>query len=120
MGSAQALLALAVQHILAEQGRSAAELAADIDAKPSDLSRRLSGEVPFTDRDVPRLAAGLGVTPQELVDRAVQLGSDSTRAGTAARLGLDPPAGGPVHDVQWWQDLVDEARTRASQEGPEA
>lgn len=81
MGSAQALLALAVQHILAEHGRSAAELAADIGAKPSDLSRRLSGEVPFTDRDVPRLAAGLGATPQVLVDEAVSVvGVPSGRA----------------------------------------
>lgn len=86
MTDAQPLLALAVQHILAEKGMTQAELAAAIEARPSDLSRRLSGEVPLEDRDVPRLAAGLGIEPKELVDCAAALGWKSTQGATQAKI----------------------------------
>lgn len=86
MSQGQALLALAVQHLLAEKGMTQAEFAAAIGAKPSDLSRRLSGDVPFEDRDVARLAAGLGVTPDELICRASDLGWKATQAAVQARV----------------------------------
>lgn len=114
---ARTYLALAVQHLLVEKGMTHAELAAAIMAKPSDLSRRLSGEVPLENRDIARLASGLGVTPQALVQRAVRLGSESTQAGTAARLGLRPPVGPPAHDVTWWQALIDEAKRSGTPPG---
>ncbi|GEN78713.1 helix-turn-helix domain-containing protein [Actinotalea fermentans] len=86
MTSAQTYLALAVQHFLADKGMSQAEFAARIGARPSDLSRRLAGDRPFEDRDVPRLAAGLGVTPRELIDKAKALGWQSTQSAVRAKI----------------------------------
>jgi len=79
-------LALAVQHLMVERGMSSAELAAAIGARHQDLSRRLSGDIPIENRDVPRLAAGLGVPPQELIDRALDLHQRSSREGLRARI----------------------------------
>jgi len=86
MTDAQPLLALAVQHILAEKGMTQAELAAAIKAKPSDLSRRLSGEVPLEDRDIPRVARGLGIEPKELVDHAAAIGWKSAQGAVQAKI----------------------------------
>lgn len=109
---ARTLIALAVQHALVEQGMTQEELAARISARPSDLSARLSGEIPIEDRDVVRIAEGLGLDPAELVERADLLGWRSAQSAVGAALGTPGPPSPPRHDAAFFQALIHEAAQR--------
>lgn len=115
MAKPQTLIALAVQHLLTESGSTAEELAAVIGAVPSDLSARLSGEAPIEDRDVPRLAEGLGVAPDELIAMAGALGAASSSNAVRARLGLQGHPTKP-HGVSFFDALIADATSRVADE----
>lgn len=104
---AETLIALAVQHILAERGMSQEELAAKIGARPAALSLLLSGQATIEERDLKWIAAGLGVTVQDVVDRARDLHEKSARSAVRASIGR-PGSAGDIEDDGRIRAIIDE------------